>query len=496
MMAETSSLLRRKKSTYVNSVITEHSNSKSLTSFMSSQDSGYIESQQTPSRNTEDTRSKAKGIGAAYLPVYPDTSPDLALSGSPAECGEGSCSSGEILDRKVSVFPSLLYETPKLIRKDAPFRRRLLLSSVCSNGSVEDVNTPDNLTHKSVRQWTTHEISNFEGRNCLYSFADSPGNENFDVIATSTLKTEEPVNSCNKWRLAFAQNRTSTIDESKCKGTALTEEVKFETPTQNSELESCSDPENPYLEIFRTPTSGSKTRSLESNFLTPVSSLAADLNFSSISTPPVTPVATLNVSTTEDSGFNSLGLDGSLDSYSDHEGSFQELACSYKETPKSLDSKRRQRKLERVKRLSTLRERGSQSETEEDGNRTLINDLEVKLRIKKDSITECDEPVFTEKVSDEPILKVGDLSRTPALQIIHDICLRSQKGHPQQHTLHSVLEYESRTKSCERVMQLAGLIGRKMGLEKLDIMLELKIRNLKHVISEILNTLSIEDICR
>lgn len=41
-----------------------------------------------------------------------------------------------------------------------------------------------------------------------------------------------------------------------------------------------------------------------------------------------------------------------------------------------------------------------------------------------------------------------------------------------------------------------GLIGKKMGIEKLDILIELKYRNLKYIFVMVLDFLIIESLCR
>ncbi|EMP28821.1 F-box only protein 43 [Chelonia mydas] len=302
--------------------------------------------------------------------------------------------------------------------------------------------------------------------------------------------------------------RTSTVDDSKCKNNFLSEPeclspihhntskdtIIDKTPNElsDSSLTSIND-ESTSLELLRTPTCCMLSETNEDKFLTPVSNLTADFNFYllDINTPPTHVVSDLELSVPEDSGFNSLGLDKSEDSSSDHEGSFQEVLQKQKEVSKLLDAKRKSRKLDRVRRLSTLRERGSQSETEEDYDITLINS-EYKLKIARDSASEDSGLVFKEENSGDLVLNLGDLSRTPALQVVREIFLRSKRKRPEQNGL---LENTERAEMSVLEYILAGLIGKKMGLEKLDILTELKYRDLKHILAIVLGALTVESLC-
>ncbi|CAM2106890.1 unnamed protein product [Caretta caretta] len=308
--------------------------------------------------------------------------------------------------------------------------------------------------------------------------------------------------------LETPKQRTSTVDDSKCKNNFLSEPeclspihhntskdtIIDKTPNElsDSSLTSIND-ESTSLELLRTPTCCMLSETNEDKFLTPVSNLTADFNFDllDINTPPTHVVSDLELSVPEDSGFNSLGLDKSEDSSSDHEGSFQELLQKQKEVSKLLDAKRKSRKLDRVRRLSTLRERGSQSETEEDYDITLINS-EYKLKIARDSASEDSGLVFNEENNGDLVLNLGDLSRTPALQVVREIFLRSKRKRPEQNGL---LENTERAEMSVLEYILAGLIGKKMGLEKLDILTELKYRDLKHILAIVLGALTVESLC-
>ncbi|MBN3298663.1 FBX43 protein, partial [Amia calva] len=304
---------------------------------------------------------------------------------------------------------------------------------------------------------------------------DSPDNKCFEALATSTLKAEELASSCRKRRLMFSQMRTSTLEDEKKTSIQPPEcSIKELLGTQgdlDESIISCFSDEHLASETLETPR----------HFL---------------STPSLTPIIKLDTSTTEDSGFNSIGLDKSNDSFVDHDGSFQEMVqpVRRKETPKVLDVKRKSR-LERLRRLSTLREGGSQSE--EEANVVGSSTEDIKLNFKCQTfISEDDELFLNETQNDEGILNLEDFSRTPALQAVHAMCQRSARKLPEQISLEDLLGISEGSEPFRTTMPLEGLIGRKMGLKKLDILAELNRRNLRHVLAIILHLLSSEDIYR
>lgn len=250
----------------------------------------------------------------------------------------------------------------------------------------------------------------------------------------------------------------------------------------------------------------------------------------------------------------------------DHDGSFQELLLSSAsrvnhETLRLAEIKRRTR-LERQRRLSTLREGGSQSEedvrnisvtckysnltdnklqqhfknhqslsnvdevfvtdcatplrspTDTLDNMTPLGETSVKiiddvtpLRMTTAKLENVTPLSGTPAVRDDntPLrttnMKLDDLSLTPALQLVHAMCQRSARMFSEQSpSLEELLRSASASATTPETfrtsMPLAGLIGRKMGLGKVDIPTELKKRNLRHILAVILNHLSPEDIYR
>lgn len=241
----------------------------------------------------------------------------------------------------------------------------------------------------------------------------------------------------------------------------------------------------------------------------------------------------------EDSGFSSLTLDKSQDSSVDHDGSFQELLLSASrgtsETPNLAEAKRRSR-LQRQHRLSTLKEGGSQSE-EDTMNRkhehlhqcrspskdevfsdtaTPRNILSVKCdkSITSNSLASAKQDYATPLRDMTPFSTAPDnpdvtplmttpvnLSLTPALQLVHALC--QQKAQMFVGQSPSLMERLKCTAALTETpmtfrttMPLAGLIGRKMGLGKVDILTELKKRNLRHILAVIFSHLTSESIYR
>uniref|UniRef100_A0A8C8S3N1 F-box only protein 43 n=1 Tax=Pelusios castaneus TaxID=367368 RepID=A0A8C8S3N1_9SAUR len=468
------------------------------------QDSGYNGSLKDPSFDYADAEHKDEQSerGLSLLHECSEHSyPNLVISVlSPLENERNSIS---LAERKEANVATDFFETPKVSKKDSSLRRRLLLSKT----TLGDVGCFERQANSSgcSRKKITHVLS-FE-RRLSKSSSYSPRDNTYKPLVTSTLKTEESSPASQKLRLAFSQQRTSTVDDSKCKNNFLSapeclspiycntskETLTDETPNEFSDRALPSiNGESTFLELLRTPTCCVLSETNEDQFLTPVSNLIPDFNFDllHINTPRTEVVSDSDLSAPEDSGFNSLALDKSEDSSSDHEGSFQELQ-KQKEVSKLLDAKRKLRKLSRVRRLSTLRERGSQSETEEDYHITLINS-EYKLKVARDSASEDSGLAFNEENSGDLVLRLGDLSRTPALQVVHEIFMRSKRKRPEQNGL---LEHTERAKMSVLEFILAGLIGKKMGLEKLDILTELKYRDLKHILAIVLGALTVESLC-
>lgn len=242
----------------------------------------------------------------------------------------------------------------------------------------------------------------------------------------------------------------------------------------------------------------------------------------------------------EDSGFSSLTLDKSQDSSVDHDGSFQELLLSSSrgnnETPNLAEAKRRSR-LQRQNRLSTLKEGGSQSEEDHADRR---HEHHRCLSLSKDVFDDCASPCSSlcikhgnSLTSDgeasakqdyvTPLRKTAstttfntapsntdvtplrttqvDLSLTPALQLVHAMCQQKTQMFVGQspslkEQLKSTATLAETPLTFRTTMPLAGLIGRKMGIGKVDILTELKKRNLRHILAVIFSHLTSECIHR
>lgn len=247
----------------------------------------------------------------------------------------------------------------------------------------------------------------------------------------------------------------------------------------------------------------------------------------------------------EDSGFSSLTLDKSQDSSVDHDGSFQELLLSASrgncKTPNLAEAKRRSR-LQRQHRLSTLKEGGSQSEEDltdrkhehqrhsrskedevfsdgatprrvlslkcgntmtSDGLASAKQDYATPLRVtttKPENMTPFSTAPANPDVTPLRTTPVN-LSLTPALQLVHAICQQNAQMFAGQspslkEQLKSTSALAETPVAFRTTMPLSGLIGRKMGLGKVDILTELKKRNLRHILGVILSHLTAESIYR
>ncbi|XP_071409156.1 F-box only protein 43 [Pithys albifrons albifrons] len=386
------------------------------------------------------------------------------------------------------------FESPKSSRKGFLLPRRLLLpKSVEADTTVECCERLAN-SSRSIRKKIFSCVLNSEEK-LPKSAADSPKDKSYKPLTTSISKPEDSNPDSQKWRSSFSQQRTSTLDESQDKEPLLLESESL-SPIQckdvivnntnefsGSVLVRVNDGE------LRTVTYNVLPESSEVKFLTSINSPVENLNFGlcDINSPPEKVANYPDLSTPEDSGYNSLPLDKSGDLSSDHEGSFQELFQKHKEDSKILDNKRKTRKLERVRRLSTLREHGSQSETEDNHGSPTSTHI---LTEERNLVREDHEIVSKEQPSGEMVVSHGDFSRTPALKIVQEICLQRQRLDQKQ-----ISDNIDGTGIFALDHVLPGLIGKKMGLEKLDILTELKERNLKHVLSIVLDALTVESLC-
>ncbi|XP_029927403.1 F-box only protein 43 [Myripristis murdjan] len=440
-------------------------------------------------------------------------------------------------------------ETPKLTKRDATLRRRLL---TCK--SVTDVKTDSTRSPYTTKR--TECSCSVGSELCFSACFDSPDTVILGTLASSTLKSELDVPlSGGKRRLLFSQVRTSTLQDGKHNSRDLSSFERKDSLSDTYLNESIISSEQLTTE---TPCLRKLLPALsKENPQTPVNSVGVNLceSLSVLNTPSFTPK--YNRSVSEDSGFSSLTLDKSQDSSVDHDGSFQELLLSASkgncETPNPAEIKRRSR-LQRQHRLSTLKEGGSQSEedirnisqvctaadlternnehshhchsvSKEDDvfgdNATPLSATSGKLgnavtplgRIsmkqdyvtphrsaiaKQDNITPCSTASTSRDVT--PLRKAPvNLSLTPALQLVHAMCQRKaqmllDQSPSLEEQLKSAASLAETPVTLKTTMPLSGLIGRKMGLGQVDILTELKKRNLRHILAVILGQLSSEDV--
>ncbi|PKU40649.1 f-box only protein 43 [Limosa lapponica baueri] len=408
---------------------------------------------------------------------------------------ENEMNSISLSERREANRSADFFETPKVSRKGFSLRRRLLLPKTVPAGTAAGCCERQPSSSGSSRKKVFSCVLSSEER-VSQTASDSPRDKSYKPLTASTSKTEDSNPDCPKRRLSFSQQRTSTLDESKCKDPLLLEpeclspiqckEVIASNTNEFSEsvLVSVSDG------LLRTSPYSMLPETNEGKFLTSVNSLVESFNFelSEINSPPVKLTSYPALSIPEDSGYNSLHLDKSGDLLSDHEGSFQEFLQKRKEGSKVLDSKRKTRKLEQVRKLSTLREQGSQSETED--HHSSPSTSACMSTEERNFVSEDSALVLEERPSGDLVVSHEDLSRTPALKIVHEICLQRQRS--DQKLISQNID-GTEIFALEHV--LAGLIGKKMGLEKLDILTELKYRNLTHVLAIVLDALTVESLC-
>ncbi|KAJ3598173.1 hypothetical protein NHX12_001686, partial [Muraenolepis orangiensis] len=436
-------------------------------------------------------------------------------------------------------------DTPKVSKKDGLLRRRLLM---CSNKSTTDAKTEvprtpcTKATEASVRFVSKHPFS---------GSSDSPDNL-FGTLSSGTLKSgvscQSPL-STRKRRLFFAQVKTSTYEYVRNAGGDAQRIASPDADLSDGMVSSGRCTPDPLV----TPRLEKFLPSLEKDACqTPVNMVSASRcqSLSALSTPSaLTPTYVRSLS--EDSGFGSVAHDKSQDSSGDHDGSFQELLLPLsapRADGETSEGKRRSR-LQRQQRLSTLREGGSQSEED---SRSAGLTLSGAKRL-----TQCQSPCKTDEVfgvsnttprasaglklsnratplgvvsakpdtatplrtpmakrdtaigigaaAATPLrttpIRLDSLSLTPALQLVHAMCLRKvsmmlDQSPSFEQELRSVASLTQTPVAFKTCMPLAGLIGRKMGVGKLDILTELKKRNLRHILAVILNHLAPEDVHR
>ncbi|XP_034384852.1 F-box only protein 43 isoform X1 [Cyclopterus lumpus] len=406
-------------------------------------------------------------------------------------------------------------ETPKVYKRDAPMRQRLLMCKTATDVKTDHARSPCS-RRTSISAGSEHWLS-----------------ASFDSL--DTLKLEQDLLlSGRKRRLLFTQVRTSTLEDGKLNSDYLSsferraslldadfseslsasDQIDIGTPCFIKSLPAPTQetPQSPVSGVTNTRYDGSSVLSTPSSSRTPkyIRSLC------------------------EDSGFSSLTLDKSQDSSVDNDGSFLELLLSASkgnsETPNLAEARRRSRLL-RQHRLSTLKEGGSQSEEDlaerKHGHlhqsHSLSTDDEVFAHratpsakctngMTSDSLAAARQddatpltatparPESTTSLNATPLRTTPiNLSLTPALQLIHAMC--QLKAHmfvgqspSLKEQLKSTVALVQTPVAFRTTMPLAGLIGRKMGLRKVDILTELKKRNLRHILSVILSHLTSESI--
>ncbi|NWR64183.1 FBX43 protein, partial [Bucorvus abyssinicus] len=405
---------------------------------------------------------------------------------------ENEMNSISLSERREENRSAIFLETPKVRRKGSSLRRRLLLSKTVPAGTTVGCCEKVSSSGSSSKKLFSSVLSSEE--KLSQTASDSPKDKSYRPLTTSTSKIEDSNPDCPKWRLSFSQHRTSTVDESKCKDPLLLEPeclspiqckdviVSNANEFNASVLVSVSDG------LLRTPTYSVLPEASEGEFLTSTNSLVENFELCDTKYSPVKLANYPDLSTPEDSGYNSLHLDKSGNSLSDHEGSYQEYFQKCKAGSKIPDSKRKTRKLERVRRLSTLREQGSQSEMEDHHGSPSTS--ACMLTEESNFVSEDHALLLKEQPTGDLVVSHGDLSRTPALKVVHEICLRRQRSDQNE-----ISEDIDGTEILALEHVLAGLIGKKMGLEKLDILTELKYRNLNHVLAIVLDALTVESLC-
>ncbi|KAH0617531.1 hypothetical protein JD844_015880 [Phrynosoma platyrhinos] len=462
-------------------------------------DSGYNESLKDQSFNYTEAEYKG-GQNDRRLPEYSKHTHSSSLCTSVSSPNENKHNTIVLSERKESGVHTDYSETPRLAKKDLSIRRRLLVPKAASVGafgcSERQVSSSGNCREKTC---VSHFLS-FDERISKYDL-DCPRDKSYQPLATSTLKSDDSTSGCQRLRHVFSQQRTSTIDDSKPKGSLLSEpgclspiQPQLSANTHSSFFDSAFPSfsgQNTCSELVGTPHCRlSKTNDDKS--VTTVNSLVEGFNLTiaETNTPSSAEISDLSPLTTDNSSYNSLGYDKSEDSLSDHEGSFQELLQKRSEPPSILNSKRKVRKLQRSRRLSTLSECGSQSEKEEEYD--TFSNSKCKLKIAAGCISEDSELVFSVDDNRRMVSIPENLSRTPALQLIHKLFMQNKNKRTEEADL--LKNIDGVDMSLLKCI-VAQLIGKKMGIEKLDILTELRDRDLKHILTMILDILTVESLC-
>ncbi|XP_047455713.1 F-box only protein 43 [Mugil cephalus] len=410
-------------------------------------------------------------------------------------------------------------ETPKVYKRDASLRHRLLMCKPTANVKSDDTQSPC-----ARKTESSHSVKYGQWHRSSCDSLDSM----IGALASSTLKTDQDLPlSGRKRRLFFAQVRTSTLEDGKVSSGRLS---SFEGRVSLTDADFSGIMSPTDQRVIATP--GSCKPEAENS---PCSRVINDSS-NVLCTPTSAKTPTYIRSVFEDSGFSSLTLDKSQSSSVDHDGSFQEMLLSNprtnSETPNLAEAKRRSR-LQRQHRLSTLKEGGSQSE-EDPTDKKHQQPPQCHSRSKGDDVfaedaTPCTKlslkcgnsyyttPLRTTAATPEYMTPYAtessnaditplrttpaNLSLTPALQLIHAMCqhkaqMFSGQSPSLKEQLKSTASLAKTPVTLRTTMPLAGLIGRKMGLAKVDILTELNKRNLRHILNVILGRLDSASIYR
>uniref|UniRef100_A0A3Q0R5Q0 F-box protein 43 n=1 Tax=Amphilophus citrinellus TaxID=61819 RepID=A0A3Q0R5Q0_AMPCI len=349
-------------------------------------------------------------------------------------------------------------ETPKVYKRDSSLRHRLLMCKPTTDWKNDNTRSPCTRRAESP-------ISGSEPW-----FSTSFDSVDIKLGASSPLKVNQDLTlSGRKRRVLFTQVRTSTLEDGKHN---LGHLPSFERWVSLSDADireciSASDQCNVKAPGFNQFLPVSKE-----NSQSPLGSLTDNLyNSSSV------------LSVSEDSGFSSVTLDKSQDSSVDHDGSFQELLLSASkgnsETPNPTEAKRRSR-FQRQHRLSTLKEE----------DEVFAEDATPRCVLPAEHMTPCCSDPDNTHITPLRTTPVN-LSLTPALQLVYAMCQHNAQVLAGQspslkEQLKSAAALTKTPVTFRTTMPLAGLIGRKMGLERVDVLTELKKRNLRHILAFIL----------
>ncbi|XP_056142930.1 F-box only protein 43 [Lampris incognitus] len=522
-------------------------------------DSGYADVLRSPRRASEAKDPPCKLLSSDQFHETPKENLSLFVTPKKERAKPSIRPLDDVRGAQRPLQTSGWCETPKVGKRDALLRRRLHMCKPSTDVKPVNTGTPcTGPTESSLSARTEHCVNAFSVSqdNALGALSSSTLTAESDVVfsvrkrrlffsqvRTSTLRDgKHNVGDLSSFEKEISFLDADPNDGNDSFGNLISEQ--WETPHSGKLL--------PLLakEYFQTPVSSVAVNLCDTPSVLSTPSTSHIPKYNPHSQPS-------NRSVSEDSGFGSLTHDKSQDSLVDHDDSFQELLLSSAasrrncETPLLAETKRRSR-LQRQHRLSTLREGGSHSDDDirnisqthagktdqhfpqcpsplaenvfvmdnitphksptikQDNKLIPLGMTSAKLEVIPLQTTIAkphkSTPVFTDPACHNvtPLritpLRYDNLSLTPALQLVHAMCQKNaQMLHDQSPSLEEHLRSAAvlaETTMFRTTMPLAGLIGRKMGLGKIDVLKELKKRKLRHILTVILNHLSPEDIYR